>query len=76
MCIFAKRVRVVCLSTSVWYCMVCVFLCVLFAVFVCGVECVCGLLLVPYVKLSVFFCPFLRVVMCVCFVYDVSCGVV
>ena len=75
MCLFAKRVRVVCLSIPVWYCMVCCFF-VLFAVFVCGVECVCGLLLVPYVKLSVF-CAFLWAVMCLCvFVYDVSCGVV
>ena len=41
MCLFAKRVRVVCLSIPVWYCMVCCFFCVLFAVFVCGVECVC-----------------------------------
>ena len=35
------------------------FLCVLFAVFVCGVECVRGLLLVPSVNSLVLFAFFL-----------------
>ena len=74
--LFAKRVRVVCLGISVWCCMVC--FCVLFAVFECVVLNVCGLCLVPYVRLPFFFL-FLRVFACryvfVCSVYDVSCGV-
>ena len=56
MCLFARRVRVVCLRVSVWCCMVCA--CVLFAVIMCGVECVCGLLLVPSVRLPVLFARF------------------
>ena len=40
-CRFAKRVRVVCLRISVWCCMVCFCLCVLFAVFECVVLNVC-----------------------------------
>ena len=60
----------------------CVVLSVFFAVVVAvccdrvfGVECVCGLLLVPYVKFF-FFCARFCKLVCVCFVYDVSCGVV
>ena len=70
MCLFAKRVRVVCLRISVWCCMVCL-LCVVCNVCACGVECVCSLLMAPFA---------LRVSVCcyvfVWFVYNVSCGIV
>ena len=48
----------------------------LFAVLMCGVECVCGLLLAPYVELCVFARVFVSCYVIVCFVYDVSCDVV
>ena len=52
-------------------------LCVVCCVCACGVECVCGLLLVPSVKLSAFVCEFsVCCYLIVCFVYDVLCGVV
>ena len=56
-CRFAKRVRVVCLRISVVLYDVFV-VCVVCCVCACGVECACGLLLVPSVKLSVFFARF------------------
>ena len=59
---FARRVRVVCLRVSVWCCMVC--FCVLFVMFICGVECVCGLLPVPSVRLPVLFARFCFVICC------------
>ena len=74
-CRLAKCVHAACLGVSVWCCMVPLF--VLFAVIVRGVECVCGLFLVPSVRLAMFCaCLCWYVFVCVCLRCIVWCCMV